>query len=357
MKIGILTFHTADNYGAVLQCYALQEYLKGKGHKVSVLDYRNSYLTRIYRKSDFRMFMANLVYGHKLEIKSLILRNRKIPKFASFREKHLYIDNTKFINVKDVPKDFDMYVIGSDQLWNYSVCGDVYDPVYWGDFRKDCEGKIITYAVSTSVKSLTEMPKDLLLKYLANFDKISVREKSLLEYLRSITDKRISVLVDPTILLDSHHWSKLAGFSTMSLPEKYILVYSVRNYPGNNNIMYDKALILSKKRSLPILVITKETSYSPEDFVNLFKNATCVFTSSFHGTVFSVIFKRCFYTYKYNDAFDSRYVDLLESLGLEDRLLSVEQDTTELKDVDYSKVDERLMQLRNATDEYFQDLI
>lgn len=356
MKVGILTFHIADNYGAVLQCFALQKFLENLGHEVKVLDYQQSFLKRIYRKSDLRMFFANLLIGHRFEPIKLIKRNKTIRKFNDFRAKYLNIDIQTFNKVEKIPNDLGLYVIGSDQLWNYKVCGDIYDPLYWGSFKKLVSGKVASYAVSTSVESLQEMPKELLTEYLSNFDAISVREDKLIPTIKKFTDKKTVSNVDPTLLLSSCEWDNVVDSSNIELPREYILVYTVRNYFGNCSSILQKAKSLSDKLGIPVIEINTKKNYSPEDFLKLIKNANYVMTSSFHASVFSVIFKRNLTAYIYNDPSDERYVNLLKMLHLEDCLAPMTYTPTSIPSIDYSNVEEYLRKFKTDSKAYFEDL-
>ena len=164
MKVGILTFHRADNYGAVLQCYALQQAIGSLGHEVFVIDYRQPFIEKWYTKC-IRTF--HLKYFLKLDLKDkwlylseklkydLLLRFKEHPlrrkEFARFRKSFL---NLTVPCGNDIPKDFDVFVIGSDMLWARECMGGKLDYVYWGEFNHANTSKIIGYAISTTPASM-----------------------------------------------------------------------------------------------------------------------------------------------------------------------------------------------------------
>ena len=357
MKIGILTFHRAANYGAVLQCYALQEFLKQMGFDVSVLDYRQPFIENHYRRFDLKMLLANLAcLNFKGLWNCISKRNKELNFYSLFRENFLTIDSKPFKDKNGIPADFDVYVIGSDQVWNPSMCDGKVDDVFWGRFRDSVSGKIITYAASTTRKGLDSIGEQTLKVLLSNFNRISVREKDYNDYLEAVTHHPIYINADPTLLIGETKWSELCQHSRYANKKGYILLYYVRSYPNNIRMMDEKAELLSSKTGLPVFKIGANTLCSPEDFVCLIKNASYVVTSSFHGTVFSVIFKKTFWSFLYNDSNDNRYVSLLKTLGLDNQLVSADYSFENLI-VEYNTdVDDRLNVIKTEATEYFKSI-
>ena len=175
MKIGILTFHCAHNYGAVLQAYGLQEYLRSQGHETYIIDYRPGYLTRNYKAFNIRFWMAStpreIVYKLRYEPflwKHRILRSKAFDRFIRNRfDLHPYVRHTNF-------SDFDAIFLGSDQIWNKTITGQRYDEVFFGG-NATC--RVIAYAASMGRGTLSDKDRERLRQYLAPMTAIGVREE------------------------------------------------------------------------------------------------------------------------------------------------------------------------------------
>lgn len=305
MKIGILTFHNADNYGAVLQCYALQEKLKElhPDDEVFVIDYKchkivNSYIPRFNFKRPW-------------DIWRYLKTKKKCNKFQQFRKKYLNLSTDDF-------SFYDMIYYGSDQIWN-SILTD-HDLNYFG---KDFSGKKIAYAASDG----NEMNYDTEVCDLLNqFSKISCREKTLTEKLQNLDIKPpLTTVCDPVFLLSKDNWLKIAE---LPKDENYVLAYKVSDNSNFDNEAEKLGQRLGKKviqivyvKPLRKLLYFRQNfaeSISPEQFVGLFAKADFVLTTSFHGTAFSVIFDKPFFVLAFNKRTE-RIIDLLSILGIEDR--------------------------------------
>lgn len=351
MEIGILTFHSAHNYGAVLQCYALQEVLKEMGFVVTVIDYRPYYITRAYNIINiYRILSRNPLEIFRkiiLEFLCLIKRIRRYNKFDNFINKYYNLSI-----IRDISPDYEVYVIGSDQIWNPKITRG-FDGYYFGCFPfPKGKRKYIAYAASMETESLSDSMKDYLRTYLCNFDAISVRESQLAKLLRSLTDKDIHVVLDPTLLADISIWNKF--ISKPPLKEKYVLIYQVR---GDRKITKKIANHIAKQLGALVVTITVLPTWrrgkwllqteSPQDFVNWFRYATCVVSASFHGTAFSIIFNKPFYCIKMGFR-DTREISLLSSLGLENRI--VEKNSLPVfNEIDYKDINCKLRKYRNES--------
>ena len=357
MKIGILTFHCAHNYGAVLQCYATQEFLRSKGHDVEIINYRPDYLLRPYRIVLFKNIKYHgIIKFAKDLVKELLIfpvRCRRWRKFQKFIN-HRFLLSKPISDVSAIPSDYDAYVVGSDQIWNPLIT-EGFDGVYFCDFLFPKETKkYLTYAASMETKSLDSDSVAFYRKQLAKFDAISVREENLKYLLSSLTDTSIQHVLDPTLMLPLYLWDKIQ--SNPLINEKYVAVYQVQYDKNTLRIANHIANQLSA-RIVPILI---DASYntkwgrqedSPEDFVNLLRNAACVVTTSFHGTAFSVIFNKPFYTLRLNKGWDTRSSSLLEQLGLQDRMIDATSTPT-FTDIDYSTVNPILDRLRQESQDF-----
>lgn len=323
MRIGILTFHAAHNYGAVLQCYALQTFLQSKGDDVSVIDYRNPKLLDFYkcfRKERFlRKNLLLMVWNLCRELYYYRRRKQRYDSFTHFIETQL-----KLVGVDTIENNpFDVIIVGSDQVWNTRLTRG-FDQYYWGEFKRPPKTRLVTYAASMQ----DNWPKEqdgIIAEKLQNFYKISVREVSLAQKLHGLTGLCIQNVVDPTLLLSPDDWERIAV--KPQVPNHYLLLYQVDNSSRNEEIAQNVAA----KYSLPIVHLSADVvkdnsssvcSASPAEFVGLFLYADFVICSSFHGTVFSLLFEKKFYSVRLEKNKNARVESLLSQLGLIDRFIS-----------------------------------
>lgn len=324
MRIGILTFHLAHNYGAALQCYALTTYLSELKHEVCIIDYRPNSINQNYKWFNWKRIWTRNPF--------LLMKNLLFELFVSPKRKKRYdsfiLFQNRFFKCEPISticeKPYDLIIVGSDQIWNTNLT-DGFDKYYWGEFGKPKHTKIVSYAASMEDNIPTAKVKDIY-KRLKNFQYISVREKSTVSQLkRFCNDLEIYWCVDPTFLLSSEKWSSFGGKSIIKDP--YLFFYQAERS--------EKAEKIAKRISvelglcyvdLSVSVInthSKQTRYAnPIDFVTLCKHATFIVCNSFHCTVFSILFNKPFVSIKNNKGKDSRVSDILESYGLQGRFIT-----------------------------------
>lgn len=329
MKVGVLTFHCACNYGAVLQCYALQKYLSDAGHDVSVVDYRPSSIADGYRWLDPRRFWAlnpvRFIRKTMSELKVISDRRRRYASFDGFVRSQLKLTQ-QVRSVEDMEKlssEYDMLIVGSDQIWNRRLTKGT-DPIYWGCFKRGDNTSIISYAASME-DGFDAATASEIRSCLPSFNALSVREETLCKaMMKCLPDKSVVTVVDPVLLIDASQWDGLAAENIPAEP--YLLYYQVRK----SDIALEVARRTAEEKGLKLLVLSAKlelgsspevASASPSDFVSLFRNASFVVTTSFHGTAFSVIFRKEFVCVDVADGKNTRQEDLLSSLGLSDRIV------------------------------------
>lgn len=359
MKIGILTFHCAHNYGAVLQCYALQETLKNMGHEVEVINYKPKYLITPYKIFNIKYFYQKNPY--KLlkriftEIEIYKKRKKRYNAFNTFINKKLNLST--LVAGHSIPKDYNLYIVGSDQVWNRHLTQGL-DPIYWGNFERGA-GHLITYAASMEAKEIDEQYKVPIINNLKNFDYISVREKNLQEILQKISKKKIELVIDPTLLVNSTLWNNLS--IAPPIKKKYVLIYQFAKNINTINIANKIASEINAD-VLDVNVDILNDKYnklyylSPEQLLGYFKNASFIITSTFHGTAFSVIFNKPFYYIKLGNKENYRVNSLLENIGLSDRIIS-EYSSPEYKDIKYIKTNKLLNALKNNSIQFLEKII
>lgn len=349
LKVGIITFHRAINYGAVLQTYALSKYLRECGYDVQVLDYRCKAI-----EDSYKVKFALNAYSIKRLLLSPFSSGKK-KKFYHFLDEN--IPHTKSLYTYDelceTANEFDFIITGSDQVWNSQWTYG--DEAYLLNFCKD-EQKV-SYAASIGKSNVSDEEKEQLQKHLQRFKSISVREQTGKDLLDSLLQKDISVNCDPVALLSKEKWTDVA----VSPNEKnYILIYML----VKSDSLMNAAIEYGKKTGKQVLLINDnlrrdypvvyKRNIAPEEFVGLFCNADCVFTNSFHGTMFSIIFEKEVHIelQKYKGAPNSRFTDLLKRLEMEDCVFETPE-IDENKEINYVSVKEKLKQMQDETEKYF----
>jgi len=351
MKIGILTFHWATNYGAILQSYALQTYLEKKGHDVYIINYR----PQTYKKTLFRCFFNKKFWLFFSYLKEYI----KEMKLDTFRQKYLK-ETILYGSLEELKRNapqFDMYVCGSDQIWNpyLTTKGEGNKPTsaYFLDFG-EATVKRIAYAVSFGCKEYPEEASDIARKYISEFQAISVREESGISIVKQLGYENPIKLPDPTLLLA--HEDYLFENSTEASTQKKAFVYILRNE-------YKEAYKIISYLKKDYTIDSTNKFFDPnsvEDWVGSIKNASIVITNSFHGAVFSIIFHVPFIVLQASGrkaGMNDRFSTLLQALGLENRVLdridlnSVNQLLN--KEINWETVDVKLNALRKDVVSFF----
>ena len=344
MQIGILTFFWSnDNYGQILQCYALQNYLKNKGHEVFVVnyDYRNDInKTPFYKRCLKALNPIKIVKYLKYKKHSadvLAEQKKNDRQFDLFRDKYLsfsYLEYNTIFELKENPPNADMYVVGSDQVWNF-LLWDFNQAkniihAYMLDFGNK-KTKRISYAASWGVSQIPENLKKEIIPLLKEFDYISVREQNGVELCKNCERFDAEWVCDPTLLLDSGNYRNIYNDNTIRKPQrKYILLYMLSNTCDFDiQTVYDYA----KEKNLDVIYITgngvidnreKYFATIPE-WLYLVDNSEYVITNSFHCSVFSAIFHKQFgivYLSGKDKGMNGRFDSLFAALHIEKRYIS-----------------------------------
>ena len=333
-SIGIITIHKINNYGSVLQAYALQKACEELGYKVEIIDYdfpnafhiNNKYATA----SDTQLNEPKWI--KVLFAKALIRQHKGIHAFV---ENYQHLSNAKYHCVEDFtsnPPNYDIYLTGSDQLWSPRHCNG--DPAFMLYFAPDNALKI-AYAASIGSNVIPQELQSVYSKLLGRYKHIAVRENSGVDIINSLTNKDTSVVLDPTLLLNKDEWNSIAVKHRI-VKKKYILCYFL-NYTFNAfpyvdelaaNIQRQTGYVIVHVARPPHRLSVGNTAYkigaSPEEFMALVRDAEIVLTTSFHGTAFAVNYGRPVFSIVENrNARDSRQVSLMHNLGLDKQIISV----------------------------------
>lgn len=347
-----------DNYGAVLQAYALLETIGILGGQGEIINFipkliRQPYdiffnikdsLTESGLIRTARRLGSHLYHYAKIK--------KRIRNFANFRNKYFQISNTLYKNSSDLIKNrpfYDFYITGSDQVWNPHFFFNVGD-CYFLDFSVEHSVRI-SYAASIGEDVVDKTFYDCFKRNLNTFNYISVRESSAKTFLSKFIKKDIHITIDPTLLLNREDWLEIADFDYKVV--NYILVY---------DLVYDSVIVsvanhIAKALGCKIVSFTnKRKNYhnwarsfntcGPTEFLGLINNAQFIVTSSFHGTAFAILFHKPFYTIPHPTR-GSRMINLLTELDLLDRLIQSEDVKIDVhKSIDYDKVNLKLTKLR-----------
>ena len=355
MRVGVLTFHRAHNYGAVLQCYALQQILRAKGHEVRIIDYRQPWIEEFYKVYSTDMIRkckgaAELLSYLKKTTKKFLLAPLKASHFKSFRLN--YLSATEPVSGCSIPQEFDAYVIGSDQLWSLHCVGGEYDAVYTGCFDRPDKALLVGYAISADLASV-EKSVHFLTGWVSRFDSLSFRESRIADKVREITGLNVGTCVDPTLLTDSSMWSDVIDHKWKD--RNFVLVYEVRWKKENKGALRRKAAELARSFGDGCQVLDLSSGkYSVSDFVSMFRYARYVVTTSFHGTVFSLLFERPFYVFPLWNGYDLRYMELLHSVGAADRIMAFDRPLA-ASDMDFSSIRVRMDVLRASSSAFLDN--
>lgn len=276
MNIGILTFHWATNYGAILQCYALQNYLISIGHNVKIINYKPSQ----FDKSTFK-FIRNRDF---LNLKEYINTSRKERALQSFRNQHLNLTariNT-YSSLPNIASQFDLIISGSDQVANptFLMAGEGYGvitPTYFIGFP--FEGKSIGYALSFGCIKYPEEAKKIASKYIKKFNRISVRESSGINIIKSMGRNDAELVPDPTLLMPTDFYNNLADKAKHHIQKEFIYCFFIRH-------ISERKFIINKilKRN-NILWNNEEGDYTMQGWLSKIKHSQFVITDSFHCVV------------------------------------------------------------------------
>jgi len=351
-KVGIITYHFAQNYGAVLQCYALQTYLSQQGYAVTVFDFVSEKQQKnndvVKHGASVKTAVANiclLPFTHSIR--------KKHARFVDFCQKNLHL-TPHFSTVESLEQyieenGYDVVISGSDQVLNPNI--NDFEIAFLYPFKT--KAKKIAYAASTGNASPDDIQK--IQCYLDDFSKISIREQKDIGKFDAETAARLSVVCDPVMLLRADTWNNMLEQPS---GKPYLICYFLHKKLFREEFAI--AQKIAKSRSLELKVINarfgpnsfrKGTVFDagPREFVNLIANASYVCTDSFHGTLFSLIFHKqfsCLDT-KQNHH-DTRKKGLLESVGATAAYQNIEDPLKICSTLNYEEIDCRMDEIRKS---------
>ena len=358
MKVGVLTYHSANNYGTCLQCYALMHLVEQAGYDCDVIDYRGEKLSNspVMRKG-----LAAQVTDFCVRTGSRQLKRMSEKEFHSFRQKHFHLSQP--VTENDLPalaKLYDLFISGSDQVWNPYICGC--PGLYLQEF---VQGKTRrgSYAASFGITELPQNEKERFKRDFEQFDFLAVREPEGAKIIRDLTGREAAVVLDPTLLLTAEEWREAE--EPLDLKKPFIFVYML----GASSRMLRFATTLKKKTGMQLVFcpfpvgkppISRWYPFiSPAKWLWLMRNASYVVTNSFHGTAFSLNYEKKFFVDISDNlsTLSSRITRLLSLTGQENRLIGHGAEEAIDTEIDYAPVRVALGRERERSRAYLLDML
>ena len=374
MKIGIITILNVNNYGAELQAFALHHKLKLMGFDNEIINYLY-YKNRDYQtekasrpliktsaKNKFKDFVLKWIDNYSAFRYPQLAQTRK-ERFEAFHRQHTALSKsyTRYSTLYHANLNYDIFMVGSDQVWNPNN-GTNLAPYFLTFAPKNT--KTISYASSFGVSSIDQSLYPQYKEWLSHIDCLATRETDGVKIIGDITGREATHVVDPTLLLSKKDWEDL--MVPYKTAEPYILLFEFKR----SAYVMDLARKIQKKTGYKIIRICKNEmpvdsdddilnirDFGPAEFLGLYANASIVLTTSFHGSIFSLIFEKPFYTItpasKNNN---SRQEDLLSRLNLKDRLIREGESFSlnSLYQTDFQEVNRQLKDQINLSEEYLK---
>ncbi|TDB63379.1 polysaccharide pyruvyl transferase family protein [Arundinibacter roseus] len=386
MKIGILTFwRSNDNYGQVLQCYALQKYLSDNGYEPFLIryDHTNAPIRRNKKKVFLKIILIYPLINKIFDIvknrknksfkKAIELKNRQ-RRFDDFKSK--YINKTEIVykslnELRRNPPPADCYIVGSDQVWA-KLLDNNENETYFLNFGSEKTLRV-AYAASFAMKSYPTSLEDPLKKQLGRFDHISVRESNGVDICRKVGFDAIEA-VDPTVLLTNKSYCNLIS-KTSLVPGPYMFVYHL-NVATSAEMYWDEFLELNKLSNMGI-VAAASSGYIPgreilgqakyiypsiEEWLSLIYHSEYVVTTSFHGVVFCILMNKNFVFIPLKGKHSTgnvRVENFLNKIGLDFKIAWVNENAEKcLKmQIDWVEVNKKVGYLRKQSINYLKNCL
>jgi len=371
-KTGILTFHYSNNYGGVLQSYALYNFVKSINENTEIINFvpstHNRFLQSIYVLRD-SLRLANdtsISVVRAMQLKKRYGRAISL-RFERFRAKYLSmsvkVDEAK---ITGILPSLGLIVVGSDQIWNPSQRDK---PEYFLGFD-EFKGKKVSYAADSTTAEVSEEHLDKLKRELGDFDSISVRNEHSQKFVETVIGEKVPIVADPTLLWDFNELGQ--GF--MSDSEPYILVYVLgKDINGSNEKAIEKIKrVYGDLRVYAVVIPTMKFNIcdyadkvfydlGPEEWLDMIRNATFVYTDSFHGTLFSLKFHKPFLAYYAEEMRATRFIDLGKRYEIERYIVnSVDEIDTKgslLQTPDFAAIDQIIEEHRAFSIRFLEEAL
>lgn len=360
-KIGLMTWFTYDNYGSMLQSNATLKIVKKMGYDIELINYVPK---EAYKNLDTFYYTQKIIskvkkITNKTNNNFKEIRNKKFIEYRESLPKSERVeDKSSLFNLN---KKYDAFICGSDQIWAPTV----FDENYFLSFVND-KNKKIAYAPSIGLPVIeNKYVKAKMENLIKEFRFLSTREEQGARIIKNLTGKDANVVLDPTLLLNKQDWME----DFVEIPyENYILAY----FLGDNIEYYNACKEIAKLENKRLIIIPTTSEdlskdecifdeLGPNEFISLIDKAEMVLTDSFHGTIFSINFKKPFISFKrFKDdklSQNSRIYNILDKLNLNDLIFenNIDKIMRISKSIDYDKVSASLNNLRNESLDFLKN--
>ena len=359
MKIGIITFQNAVNYGAVLQTYALQHTIEKSGGNSEIINYQCKKINYMYdpfpQTTNIRKVLSNIIWYKKKKKKKLA--------FENFEKKYLKVTDKKYYNKENLEETnamFDIFISGSDQVWRAESTD--FDTTYFLDFVKD-NNKKYSYAASFGSDKIEDKYIEKYRHLLKGYKELSVREEQGQVIIENLLHRESRVDLDPTFLVDKDEWKKIE--KKPEEKEKYIILFIIRK----SEKIFRFAENLAKEKGYKLIYISNDRKkdvdatyiggISPEEWLGYIDNAEYIVTNSFHGVAFSIIFNKKFFLelQPYPAKANSRLENIMDMFSLRNREILNGKNDYINEEIDYKSVEKLIQDRRSLSIEYLEKII
>lgn len=380
--VGLVICYSHHNYGSMLQAYATEMIMEQLGLPYKTIAYTrprdymtvNKYMYYLKKLliADWNMFLG------KKRIEKIKIRNPQFRRNVNIRDSlfdafaneyfHTSIKARNRKELETMAFEYSAFLVGSDQLWRTDSVEHGYYTLEWVPDRI----RKIAYSTSIGVKKVPWFQKKKNQWFMNRFDYIALREQSACDLVYELTGRKVQVVLDPTLLFTGEQWMMIQKVEPLT-EGKYIFCYLLGNNPGQRNLIRQ----VKEKTGYKIVALQHLDDYIPSDegfadeapynvgpceFLNYIRNAEYIFTDSFHCSVFSILYKKNFFTFSRfsenaKQSTNTRIDNLLNLTGLSDRRMTTDKTIEEImtKTCDFEEVDERLSDLRKSSMSYLEN--
>lgn len=370
-KVGIITFHASHNCGSMMQAYALQKTLKKMNVDNEIIDFQSfgqkDMYAVVHTKKEWKSFAKNMLtlpYRKKIKL--------QWESYEQYKNKIFELSDKQYSTTSELTETNNLYssfISGADQIWNITIRD--YDDAYFLSFVTDNRKKN-AYAPSFGAKRIEEHTdnKQKYINFLNSYNNLSIRENNGKKWIKELTGRDAKLVLDPTLLLQEDDY--LEAMEDIAVDKNYIFYYS----PKYNKKIDKLVKRIAKKYNKKVIVWNATEYYvkqerrngfvlpekiNPGVYLYLIKHADLIITTSFHGSIFSTIYRKKFWTIKNGDMFnnDDRVITLLKQIGFEDKLIDLEFDNNKdyFEEINYTNYERKLDELKKESINYLKKCI
>lgn len=378
-KTGILTYHYSNNFGGVLQSYALYKFLESKGIDVEIINYipKDYNGDKILYSTGLRKIIKEpRKYNELFKILKRILIKLKynvkiIEKFDAFRKTNMHLSNkVDEDTISSILQDYQKIIVGSDQIWHPGQRNRI--EYFLGYSKKYYNGEKIAYAADSTTSEINQETTLKLKDELRDFNAISVRNQHSREFVKKLIGDEPKIVVDPTLLWE-FDVNESNNIKNATINKPYILVYALgKEIDGTNKKVIER--IKEKYGELKVYSVSIPTmkfnfddyadqvfyDLGPLEWIELIRNAAFVFTDSYHGTLFSIKYHKPFLAYYTEELRATRFIDMADRYGINRFIINSIKQIDEKQSLnfvpDFEKIDSMIEPQKKESIEYLNSV-